>query len=122
VITGWLIAFIVLVLGGFLAFVLWVARLLRHVYVVNAVSHAGCVQQVGQAVSKQHDAALLRRMAEKYDSVENQTVLSRMRWERSNENDHRVTIPAQWLREEADMIDPPPAETPMYDMSGQRVM
>jgi hypothetical protein len=123
--TGTLIAIILILVATLFGFVLWVARLFRQVYVVNAVSHVGCVQQVGAAVSKAHDAMLLRNLADEYDAVENESVLVRLRREVRDSPDYTIghkTIPALWLRRKADEMDPRSDEVKEHSLSGHRIV
>lgn len=80
---------------------------------MNSLAHLACAERIARLVSAKHDAALLRVLADEYDSVRNQTVLERMRYTVRVNPEYATgdrTIPALWLRNKADEMDPPSTE------------
>lgn len=97
----------------------------EHLSTAMAISHFGCTQQVSELVSAKHDAVLLRNLADEYDAVENQAVLDRMRYTMRVNPEYATgnrTIPALWLRDKADEMDPEEIPDPIYNLAGDRVV
>ena len=89
------------------AFAWYVYDLLRRDYEdQHDANHAKCIAHLADFSSKRVVALALRDTAERYDSVAGQRevrVLANEKW--TPTGDH--SIPALWMREQADLLDPP---------------
>lgn len=65
--------------------------------------HYSCIDSINRAVSAAHDATLLRHLADRWDSVEEQgnlRILAREKYLPGG-----PAMPALWLRQQADKIE-----------------
>jgi hypothetical protein len=68
----------------------------------NNADHAKCIAHISSVVSRRVVAEAMRTAAEKWDSVENQLVIGRIRNEYVPDG---TSVPALWLREQADLME-----------------
>jgi hypothetical protein len=102
-VTGLVAAIIVLVL--LLAYLAdCVIRLQAGVTNTDKADHAKCIAHIADVTSNRMVAVALRDLAERYDSVQGQRELhrARARWLDST----GPTVPAMWLLDRADELDP----------------
>jgi hypothetical protein len=105
--TGWtilLLALATLTFGCLLAAAYFQVRRLEHeVRFVRARNHTACIMDIKEAVSRGHDAALMRRLADKWDSTEEQGNLKVLAREQYTPGG--PSMPALWLRQQADQTE-----------------
>ena len=91
----------VVVLNGL---VLVLARHIVRLSEEHKADHAKCIAHVADMTSNRVAALHLRTLAERYDTVGEVPVLTRLR--RAHKGDDDRTIPAKWMLHHADLLDP----------------
>lgn len=104
--TAFIIAALAFVIAALLAMLgaasIKVNALQSEARITRAGQHAVCILTIQQAISGAHDAVLLRQLADKWDSVAEQgnlRVLAREQYSPGG-----PSMPAIWLRQQADII------------------
>lgn len=98
-------------LAGFLC-AMWAVSQSREQTLDEKNRHEVCheaVEAVLRTACARTDASILRVMADKWDSIEEQTNLKQLARERYEAGG--PSMPAIWLRQQADLIDPARIET-----------
>lgn len=75
-------------------------------------SHAVCVASIFSVVGDAHAARTLRYAADRWDSIEEQPNIRRLAQQYTLDG---ASMPALWLRSEADRIDPVPSEESAHE-------
>lgn len=105
VLFGMAAAIIALVL--LLAYVVdQVIRLQADVTDTDKADHAMCIAHIADVTSKRMVAVALRNLAKRYDSVQGERELHGLRQKYGSSRSDMATIPALWLLERADELDP----------------
>lgn len=107
-IVGILIGVILFLLGVLGATSLRAEGALREVRHLRARAHVSCMMNIETIISKGHDEALLLSLADKWDTVEEQGNLQVLA--REHYTPGGPSIPALWLRQQADIIKRRPVE------------
>lgn len=98
----------------------WVVNRLVQVHVEHTADHAKCIAHVSDIVSNRIVAMAIRRLAERWDSVEERALLHSLRREYS---DTSGSVGARWLLLQAEAIDPTPDfANAEYTLDGRRVL
>lgn len=99
----WLVAGAFVALLVMLALTQWrVNRLETEVRFARAKSHAVCIMQMRDVIGLAHEAAVLRRAAEDFDSPEE---VSRLIVLRRNFRENGPSVPSMWLTDQAQRIE-----------------
>lgn len=100
--SGWGIALLVVLIWLLVAALVKIDRLQERSRLAQTWDHAACTIGLMEAISKAHDADLLRRAADRWESPDEQGNLRILAREKYSPGG--PSMPALWLRQQADLI------------------